>query len=62
MRRPPPRLVELVKRSEGFRAKPYLCPAGYWTIGYGFLCQADHPPMSREEADAELERVLPSYC
>ena len=26
---------ELVERFEGFRAKPYLCPAGIPTIGYG---------------------------
>ena len=32
---PSPRCVELVKRFEGFRAKPYLCPAGVPTIGYG---------------------------
>lgn len=27
--------VELCKRFEGFRAKPYRCPAGVPTIGYG---------------------------
>lgn len=27
--------LELVKRFEGFSPRPYLCPAGYWTIGYG---------------------------
>lgn len=27
--------AELCKRFEGFRAKPYLCPAGVPTIGYG---------------------------
>lgn len=27
--------VELCKRFEGFRSKPYLCPANVWTIGYG---------------------------
>ena len=27
--------LDLVKRFEGFRAKPYLCPAGVPTIGYG---------------------------
>lgn len=30
-----PELIELVKRSEGFRAHAYLCPAGYPTQGYG---------------------------
>jgi lysozyme len=27
--------VELCRRFEGFRAEPYLCPAGIPTIGYG---------------------------
>lgn len=27
--------AELCKRFEGFRSKPYLCPAGVPTIGYG---------------------------
>lgn len=54
--------VELAKRFEGFhrvpkadphrRAHPYICPAGYWTIGYGRLCRPDHPPIS--EGDGEL--------
>jgi lysozyme len=25
----------LIKEAEGFRAHPYLCPAGKWTIGFG---------------------------
>lgn len=29
--------LDLIKRYEGFSAMPYLCPAGYWTIGYGHL-------------------------
>jgi lysozyme len=54
-------LVELVKRFEGFSAKPYLCPAGYWTIGFGILCQPDHPEITKDEGEAMLRRVLPSY-
>lgn len=29
--------LQLIQRFEGFRANPYLCPAGYWTIGYGHV-------------------------
>ena len=56
----PPITLVLAKRFEGFhrvpstdpsRAHPYLCPAGYWTIGYGHLCEPTHSPMT--EADAE---------
>ena len=33
--RTPDNLVELTKRFEGLRLKPYKCPAGKLTIGYG---------------------------
>jgi lysozyme len=55
--------IELAKHFEGFhrvpkhdpdRAHPYLCPAGYWTIGYGRLCDRSHPPITEEEAVAHL--------
>lgn len=32
---------ELCRRFEGFRARPYLCPAGVATIGYGSTHYAD---------------------
>ena len=33
--------AELCRRFEGFRSKPYLCPAGVATIGYGSTYYAD---------------------
>ncbi len=57
----PPQAIALAKRFEGFhrvpkndpgRAYPYVCPAGYHTIGFGHLCKPDHPPIT--EADAEV--------
>lgn len=67
----PGQLVELVKAAEGFHrvvrrtptvtAAPYICPAGYWTIGYGILCQRDHPEISLEAGEAMLAAALPSY-
>jgi len=27
--------IDLIKKHEGFQPRPYLCPAGYRTIGYG---------------------------
>lgn len=51
----------LIRRYEGFRAKPYLCPAGVPTIGYGFTRYPNgvavtlrDPPMDREHADRML--------
>ena len=29
-------LIDTIKRHEGFRAIPYQCSSGVWTIGYGF--------------------------
>lgn len=29
--------LELIQRFEGFSATPYLCPAGYITVGYGHV-------------------------
>jgi lysozyme len=51
----------LCKQFEGYRAKPYLCPAGVATIGFGSTYYADKrkvtledAPMSQEEAHALL--------
>ena len=59
--------VDLAKRFEGFhrvpkqdpsRAHPYICPAGYWTIGYGHLCDSEHSPITEAEAEVYLARDL----
>lgn len=63
----PQAAIELAKRFEGFhrvpqsdpgRAHPYVCPAGFWTIGYGHLCDAQHPPITEREAEAYLAQDL----
>jgi len=33
----PAAALTIIKRWEGLRLKPYLCPAGYWTVGYGHV-------------------------
>lgn len=59
----PQAAIDLAKRFEGFcrvpksdpdRAYPYVCPAGFWTIGYGHICDAKHPPITLEEGEAYL--------
>lgn len=64
----PQSAIELAKRFEGFEkrvkrgteiaAVPYVCPAGFWTIGYGHLCAQDHPPITQAEAEAYLAQDL----
>lgn len=55
----------LCKQFEGFKAKPYLCPAGVPTIGYGSTYYADgrkvtlnDPPISEPDAAALLRYEL----
>ena len=62
--------IELAKRFEGFERKvkrgieitavPYICPAGFWTIGYGHLCDPKHPPITEAEAEVYLAHDLQS--
>lgn len=63
----PQAAIDLAKRFEGFhrvpkhdpgRAHPYICPAGYWTIGFGHLCEPDHPPIGEKEAEDYLAQDL----
>lgn len=60
-------LRPLIKKFEGLHklirglVYPYLCPAGYWTHGYGKLCSKDTPPITPQEAEADLEILMPGY-
>lgn len=54
-----PELIEHVKASEGFVSKPYKCPAGYPTQGYGRRVKSlDLPAVSEQEAEAWLVEDL----
>lgn len=64
----PAAAIDLAKRFEGFhrvpkfdperRAHPYICPAGFWTIGFGHLCEPKHPPITEAEAEVYLSHDL----
>lgn len=64
----PQAAIELAKRFEGFErqvkratpitAAPYICPAGFWTIGYGHLCKPDHSPITQDDAEVYLAQDL----
>ena len=50
--------LALIKRFEGFSPLPYVCPAGYFTIGYGHVMlpsqQATFSRVSEQEAENYL--------
>ena len=57
--------IELIKKHEGVRLLPYLCPAGVPTIGYGNTfypggsrVTMQDPPLSRTRADELLREIL----
>lgn len=60
--------IALAKQFEGFERRvkqgtqiaaiPYVCPAGFWTIGYGHLCSPDHPPITAAEGEIYLAQDL----
>jgi lysozyme len=61
-------VVKLIKLSEGFKAKPYLCPAGVPTIGYGSTRYPDgrvvtlqDAAISEETASAMVLATLSEY-
>ncbi|RIJ86660.1 glycoside hydrolase [Ralstonia solanacearum] len=64
----PQSAIDLAKRFEGFHrvpkydplkhAHPYICPAGFWTVGYGHLCAPAHPPITQAQAEAYLAADL----
>jgi lysozyme len=68
--------IELIKKFEGLKLKPYLCSAGVPTIGYGNTfyengkkVQLSDPVISQERADqllsftlSSFEKYVDSYC
>ena len=60
--------VQLIKQFEGFSSKPYLCPAGRWTIGYGstqlldgFPVTQSTPDMPKDAAETLLAHSLKEF-
>ena len=42
--------ADLCRHFEGFRSKPYICPAGYPTIGYGTVYKPDGTKVTMDDA------------
>lgn len=49
--------LDLIKRFEGFSSTPYICPAGYPTIGYGHLIR-EHEDFSNGITGDHAEDLL----
>lgn len=65
----PEAAIALVKKWEGFRAAPYLCPAGVPTIGYGATfyltgrkVTLQDPPITETEASVLLRKMLDVFA
>lgn len=54
----PQQAIDLAKFFEGFSATPYVCPAGFWTIGYGHLCKQNHPPIDINQGEMYLRQDM----
>lgn len=46
--------IRLVKRYEGYSEVPYICPAGYLTIGYGHLWKGSKDTVITREYATQL--------
>lgn len=60
--------IELIKQHEGFRKRPYLCPAGIATIGYGNTYYPDgrkvtmqDPPITEVLATVMLSIIVRKF-
>lgn len=60
--------LDLIKRFEGLKLKPYLCPASIATIGYGNTyypsgakVKLTDPAITKEKAEELLKFLLTSY-
>ena len=47
--------AELCRQFEGFSSKPYICPAGYPTIGYGTVYKPDGSKVTMQDAPISKE-------
>ncbi|OFX06603.1 MAG: hypothetical protein A3D94_00685 [Alphaproteobacteria bacterium RIFCSPHIGHO2_12_FULL_66_14] len=56
--------LSLIRAFEGFSPVPYICPAGFPTVGYGHVVREGErvkAPLSPEEGEALLRADLPRY-
>ena len=57
-----PKGADLMHRYEGFRTKPYLCPAHIWTVGYGAVLYQEQirlPMIHKEGYTGPIRKEFP---
>lgn len=50
--------IKIICESETFKAKPYLCPAGIPTIGYGSTCYENGAKVTLKDATITEQRAM----
>lgn len=50
--------IDLMHKFEGFRSKPYLCPAHLWTVGYGHVLYDDQIKLPVAHNEAQLKQPV----
>lgn len=58
-------LYALIRKFEGLRLKPYRCPAGVATVGYGHTgpdVTMASPPITADEAEALMVKDADTYA
>jgi lysozyme len=60
--------IDLITKFEGFKSRPYLCPSGIPTIGYGNTYYPDgmkvkisDPPVNENQANELLKSILSKF-
>ena len=54
--------ADLMHQYEGYRTKPYLCPAHIWTIGYGHVLYQEQiklPVVRKEGYEGMIRKEMP---
>lgn len=52
------RLKEMLRHHEGLRLKPYRCPTGHWSVGWGHNLEAHSEPIPEEITLEQAEKYL----
>lgn len=54
--------LDLIKKFEGFRDTPYICPGGMLTIGYGnVIKEGEYTKITKDQAEALLRSTVSSF-